>query len=87
MVTEFTNGKMAIGMKDPGIIVSNTEKVLIYLLMGTYILGLMSKANLKAKESTNGKMAPYIRGSSKMALKTEKANGCRRFGVMDRRER
>jgi hypothetical protein len=67
MVMESINGKMETGMKDPGIIVSNTEKVLIYLPMETCILDHMFKVNLKEKESTNGKMEVYIL----VSLKTE----------------
>ena len=62
-------------MKDHGSIVSSTAKALIFLHVGMSTLATMHLESQMVKESTNGKMALYIRASSKMALKTEKENG------------
>ena len=63
----FISGKMAIGMKESGTIVSNMDKALISSPTVTATQAYMLEESPMGKASTNGKMAAYISVSSKMA--------------------
>ena len=60
MDMEFISGKMGIGMKAAGSIVSNMEKVVTSLQMAILSQGSTIKEDLKAKESTTGRTEAYI---------------------------
>ena len=66
MDTECTSGRTVINTRVHGKNVSNMEKVLIYLLMATCSPESMLMANLKEKESINGKMGVFTKENSRM---------------------
>ena len=71
----FINGKMAIGTKVSGKIVSNTDKAPISSPTETATLAFMLMVNLMGKASTSGKTAVFISESSGMVSNMAKANG------------
>ena len=62
----FINGKMAIGMKASGTIVSNMDKAQISSQMVTVTPAYMLWESPMVKASTSGKTAAFILESSKM---------------------
>ena len=61
------SGRMAIGTRESGRIVSNMDKALISSPTGTATQAYILEVNPMGKASTNGKMAAYISVSSRMA--------------------